>query len=771
MAAVPHMAEGGRVSPTGCPVSAEAAAFDPFGGPYQVDPGDALRWSREKEPVFYSPELGYWVVSRYEDVKAVFRDNILFSPANVLEKITPAPPEALDILQSYGFAMKRTMVNEDEPDHMERRRLLMDAFLPEKLLQHEEWIQDLARSYMDRFIDKGRADLTDEMFRELPMTVALHFLGVAEEDARDLRAFSVAHTINTWGRPTAEEQLEIAHDVGRFWQSAQRALDRMMADPTGTGWMYDSIRAHHTHPDIVPESYLRSMMMAILVAAHETTAFATSNAFRTLLSNPASWNAICANPALIPSAVEECLRVAGSAVAWRRVATADTEIAGVRIPKGGKLLIVQASANKDALHWENADAVDIYRDNAAEHLTFGYGAHQCMGKNIARMEMRVILDEFVRRLPHISLVEGQSFDYLPNTSFRGPKSIWVEWDPAKNPERRDKSVLAPTKGHPIGPPARDDILRDVVVSQVVTEVEDIIRVELEAADGSILPDWSPGAHIDVVLGPWRRKYSLCGRQGDRSALSIAILKEPAGRGGSAYFHDTLTHGTRLRIGGPKNHFKLDLAAEHFVLVAGGIGITPILAMADALKAQNRSYELHYCGRSRARMAFLERVLGDHGAATTLHVSDVGQRLDLASQFAHIVPGTQVYACGPERLLSALETLAAAWPEGALKTEHFTSDTQTLDPTREQAFDAILEDSDLRLRVDADQTLLEALEAAGIDMPYDCREGLCGTCEVAVLEGEIDHRDKVLSTAERSAQTRMMACCSRAQPGSTLKLGL
>lgn len=758
------------LSPTGCPVSPEAAEFDPFDAPYQLDPAEALRWFREQEPVFYSPKLDYWVVSRYEDVKAVFRDNVTFSPSIALEKLTPAPPEATKILEGYGFAMRRTMVNEDEPDHMERRRLLMDAFLPENLEKHEAWVRELVRDYMDRFIDKGRADLVGEMFREIPMTVALRFLGVPNEDAKELRKFSVAHTLNTWGRPSPEQQLQIAEDVGQFWKTAQAILDRMCADPSGEGWMYDSIRMHNRHPDIVPESYLRSMMMAILVAAHETTAFATTNAFRTLLSNRESWNDICENPALIPSAIEECLRAAGSVVAWRRIATEDTLVGSKKIPKGGKLLIVQASANRDPRHFENPDEFDIYRHNAAEHFTFGYGAHQCMGKNIARMEMRIILDEFVRRLPHIDLVEDQSFEYLPNTSFRGPTSLWVEWEPAQNPERCHQAVLeSPTLFH-IGAPIKEDILRRVVVAEVEREAEAVIRIDLVDPHGRELPDWTPGSHIELVSGEWRRYYSLCGTRDDRNRLSIAILREPQGRGGSVHFHDTVKSGDILHIAGPKNHFHLDETATRYTLIAGGIGITPIIAMADRLKALGKPYVLHYCGAGRRTMAFLERVERDHSAALTLYAGDEGCRLDLPSALCSLAEGEQVYACGPERLLEALESQAVCLPEGVLHVEHFTARSNILDPENEHAFEVVLADSDLTLQVGNQQTLLEALTAAGVDVPSDCCEGLCGTCEVAVTDGHIDHRDLVLSRTERKANDRMMACCSRAA-GKRLTLAL
>ena len=752
---------GHGVSPTGCPISARAAAFNPFEGAYQVDPAEALKWAREEEPVFYSPELGYWVVTRYEDVKAVFRDHLLFSPANALEKIVPATPEVLEVLDSYGFNMQRTMVNEDEPDHMARRRLLMDDFLPEKLAKHEPAVGALARQYMDKFIDRGHADLVKDIFYEIPLTVALHFLGVPDEGADQLKKYIAANTLNTWGRPTPEQQLEVAETVGKFWQTANKILDEMWADPTGEGWMYETIRQHEKHPDIVPESYMRSMMMAILAAAHETTSNATANAFLTLLRDREAWEDLCANPGLIPAAVEECLRVGGSIIAWRRVATADCEVGGVKIPEGGKLLIVQISGNKDESHWENPDVVDIYRDNAAEHLSFGYGAHQCMGKNIARMEMRVFLDEFTRRLPHMRLVEGQTFEYLPNTSFRGPEKLLVEWDPEQNPEREEPSVLEAGQSFKIGAPAKDDILRQVVVKAVEPAAEGVTRIVLADPRGRALPDWSAGAHVDLVSEGFRRKYSLCGRPG--GTYELAILCEDEGRGGSKHFSG-LSAGDVVQIAGPKNHFRLDESAASHVLIAGGIGITPILAMADRLKALGRPYRLHYCGSARGRMAHLERADADHGAE--LHVSDEGSRLDFST--LELGEGTLVYACGPERMLEALEQ--QAWGEGVLRVEHFSAGSSLLDPSKEHGFEAVLRDSDLVVQVAPDQTLLEALTAAGVDVPCDCGEGLCGTCEVDVVEGDVDHRDKVLGASERAVGDRMMACCSRAS-GKKIVLGL
>ncbi|SPU95060.1 ferredoxin [Burkholderia cenocepacia] len=435
-----HPAPAAATAPNGCPVSAAAAAFDPFDDGYQQDPPEYVRWAREREPVFYSPKLGYWIVTRYDDIKAIFRDNLTFSPSIALEKITPTGAEANAVLASYGFALNRTLVNEDEPAHMPRRRALLDPFTPEALKRHEPMVRRLAREYVDRFIDDGRADLVDQMLWEVPLTVALHFLGVPEEDMDTLREYSIAHTINTWGRPKPEEQVAVAHAVGKFWQFAGKVLDKMREDPSGPGWMQYGIRKQKTLPDVITDSYLHSMMMAGIVAAHETTANATANAMKLLLQHPDAWRDICDDPSLIPNAVEECLRHNGSVAAWRRLATKDVTIGGVAVPAGSKLLIVTSSANHDEARFADADLFDIRRENASDQLTFGYGSHQCMGKNLARMEMQIFLEEFTRRLPHMKLAE-QRFTYVPNTSFRGPEHLYVEWDPAANPERRDPSAL------------------------------------------------------------------------------------------------------------------------------------------------------------------------------------------------------------------------------------------------------------------------------------------------------------------------------------------
>jgi cytochrome P450/ferredoxin-NADP reductase len=754
-----------HTSPAGCPVTERAAAFDPFEDEYQQDPPEYLRWAREQEPIFFSPKLGYWVVTRYDDIKAIFRDNITFSPSIALEKITPTGEEANAVLSSYNYAMNRTLVNEDEPAHMARRRVLMEPFTPEALKHHEPMVRQLAREYVDRFIDDGHADLVDQMLWEVPLTVALHFLGVPEEDMDLLRKYSIAHTVNTWGRPKPEEQVAVAHAVGNFWQLAGKILEKMRIDPSGPGWMKYGIRKQADYPDVVTDSYLHSMMMAGIVAAHETTANAAANALKILLQHPTAWREICEDPSLLPNAVEECLRHNGSVAAWRRLVTKDVRIGGIDIAAGSKLLIVMSSANHDERHFEDPDLVDIRRDNSSEHLTFGYGAHQCMGKNLARMELQIFLEELTKRLPHLRLCE-QKFTYVPNTSFRGPEHVRVEWDPALNPERANPELLDANSPVRIGEPSRHAISRSVVVAGMTRLTDDIVRLRLTSPDGRALPRWMPGAHIDVECGSpdMSRQYSLCGDPDDTQGLEIAVLRESDSRGGSVWIHDSLKVGDRLKIRGPRNHFRFDESVKRAIFVAGGIGITPIIAMALRAKRLGIDYEIHYSGRARKTMTCVDELLEIHGGRLHVYAKDEGRRCDLTALLATPMADTAIFACGPTRMLESLESCCAAWPDDAVRFEHFYSTIGTLDPAKEHAFEAELKDSGIVITVAANQTLLAALRAANIDVQSDCLEGLCGSCEVRVLSGQVDHRDVVLTRAERDESSKMMSCCSRAVGG-------
>lgn len=425
-------------TPTGCPISHQAAAFDPFKGDYQVNPADSLRLARAEEPVFYSPVLDYWVVTRYDDIKEIFKNPELFSAAITLEQITPVSEEAIEILDGYDFAPGPTIVNEDEPIHTARRRALFAPFEADAVADLAPMITEVVNDYIDRFVKRGQADLVDDLFYEVPCIVALKFLGVPDEDIETCRQFGMQQTLFTWGRPPAEEQNRVATGMGQFWEFAGGLVERLKKTPDAAGWIPHAIRVQAEDPELITDNYLQNIMMSGILAAHETTTNASGNAFRTLLENRTAWEALCEDPALIPKAIEECLRYAGSVVAWRRMTTDDTTVGGVEIPAGSRVLIVTASANRDETMFPEPDTFDINRKNARRHLTFGLGAHTCMGATLARQELRIFIGEISRRLPHLRLLEDQSFTYLPNTSFRGPEHVLVEWDPTQNPIPEDR---------------------------------------------------------------------------------------------------------------------------------------------------------------------------------------------------------------------------------------------------------------------------------------------------------------------------------------------
>ncbi|KQS60697.1 ferredoxin [Geodermatophilus sp. Leaf369] len=284
--------------------------------------------------------------------------------------------------------------------------------------------------------------------------------------------------------------------------------------------------------------------------------------------------------------------------------------------------------------------------------------------------------------------------------------------------------------------------------------EGVVVLQLADPTGADLPAWTPGAHVDLLLtDELTRQYSLCGDPADRSVYRIGVLREPAGRGGSAYVHDRLREGDDVDVQGPRNHFEL-APSPRYLFIAGGIGITPILPMAAAARAAGADHELHYGGRSRRSMAFLAELEG------TLHPQDEVGLLDLDALLGTPRPDTLVYCCGPEPLLAAVEEHCAGWPAGTLHVERFAP-KDAGDVVRAEGFEVELSLTGTTITVTPEQSVLAALEAAGVDVLSSCQEGTCGTCETAVLAGDVDHRDSLLTPDEQAANDTMFVCVSRA----------
>ncbi|WP_243713158.1 PDR/VanB family oxidoreductase [Actinomadura sp. 6K520] len=283
----------------------------------------------------------------------------------------------------------------------------------------------------------------------------------------------------------------------------------------------------------------------------------------------------------------------------------------------------------------------------------------------------------------------------------------------------------------------------------------VMGLTLRAVDGGTLPSWRPGAHIDVVLGDGLvRQYSLCGDPNDSRTWRLGVLKEGPG---STVVHERVRPGDRLVTRGPRNHFALE-DASGYLFLAGGIGITPILPMVAAADAAGIEWRLVYGGRRRSTMAFLD-VLSAYGDKVDIRPQEEFGLLDLDAALATAAPGTLVYCCGPEPMLAAAEERCAVLTPGSLRTERFTPKPVT---GPNEAFEVELALSGRTLPVEPGLSILETVEKAGVDVLSSCREGTCGTCETPVLEGEPDHRDSVLTEAERADGSFMMICVSRAR---------
>lgn len=296
------------------------------------------------------------------------------------------------------------------------------------------------------------------------------------------------------------------------------------------------------------------------------------------------------------------------------------------------------------------------------------------------------------------------------------------------------------------------------------EAEGIASFVLEATDGTALPAHTAGAHIDVHVAPGLvRQYSLCNDPVDRSVYRIAVLREPQSRGGSAGMHAQVHDGSVLSISAPRNYFPLFSGATRTLLLAGGIGITPILAMARTLHAQGEPFDLHYCGRSASRMAFIDELKKSAFASSVqVHLDDgePQQRFNAQKVAENPQPGVHLYVCGPSGFMDHVLTTArtVGWADEQLHREYFAA--APVDTSADGAFTVQLAKSQLRCDIPADKSVLEVLLSRGIDIPYSCEAGVCGTCLTRVIAGTPDHRDSFLTDAEKDAGDQFLPCCSR-----------
>lgn len=731
---------------------ADAVHFDPLSYAAYDHPFDLYRQLRDHAPVYYNAERDLYVVSRYADVSACLR--------NHGQMVNALGNDIDGTHDSYGVGM---LVCQDQPRHTVLRDALRRSFSAREILAMEERIRDVSRRLLGEMREKGSGDFTEDVALPLVFDVALRLTGVPETDAKyfiDHLWRAMARTVGRLGVPddAAAANRESEEHIAEVVEQ-RRAAGVDASAPDAISQILVAVENGRVHPaEVVGLAHL------VLSAATDAPAALLTNCIAVLDKYPALQRHLGEHPEKIASFVEEVLRYDGPAQNLSRQTTSEVTVGGVTIPANSRVMVLMASANRDERVFENPDEFDVDRVFTADNkiLSFGEGIHSCMGAPIARLTARVMLETLladtevrVVGMPERwvkQMVRGFSKLPVSLTSRAGEPAHAVQHHTTKITLTSSWSVESDEPARP------HEFEASVRVEGKQAVADGVVALTLREVDGHPLPEWEPGAHVDLILDQAAtRQYSLCGDASDPGTYRLGILCDPNGSGGSLFVHDRLQAGDVVRVRGPRNNFPL-VSSPGYLFIAGGIGITPILPMIAAAEKSGAEWRLVYGGRQRASMAFLDE-LAAYGDRVSVLPQDETGLLDLDALLGSPRPGTLVYCCGPEPLLNAVEQRCADWPKRSLHVERFVARPLS-EPVLTGPFEVHLAQSDLTLTIPPDRSILSVLEEAGAPVLSSCAEGTCGTCETPVLEGLPDHRDSVLDEEAREAGDCMMICVSR-----------
>ena len=404
-----------------CPVIAD---FDPLGPAYQEDPHGVMQDMRANAGVFFSPVLNRYVICGFEDVESILLNPADFSSANTVTPVTPLSEPARAQLAS-AFPRIPTLSNADGERHTRMRRYVASVFSARRQKSLRPRIEARIGELVAAMLGRSTVDFYAELAYPLPASTAFELLGFPAQDTAQIKAWVSDRQLITWGRPSPDKQLQIAANVAAFSDYIEDVIRQRMAAGRDDA-ISELVAIHRREPEALTLVDIANIVFLLAAGAHETTTALLVHCVRRLLENPAQWDLVCADPRLIPGAVEEALRYDASQFAWSRVVVRDTRVGGVDIPAGAELYIVLGSANHDESAFPDPGTFDIRRDRGRHHLSFGKGIHFCVGAPLARLQAEIVLTTLARQAPGLSLHSGQAFPYEENLAIRSPKQLLLD---------------------------------------------------------------------------------------------------------------------------------------------------------------------------------------------------------------------------------------------------------------------------------------------------------------------------------------------------------
>jgi len=702
-----------------------------------LDPWTHYARMRSLGPVIYLPRNGNFALTRHAEVSAALRDNARFV-------------SGLGVAgDSFGCAhLRGNTVASDPPRHDRLRKAMAPPLFPGALAAIRPKIDATAVALIESLTAKDGFDTPRDLSRHLPLAIVRDMVGFPDHGQERMlkwaaAAFDVLGRQNRRGRDGVAVIGEMRAFIG----------DEINPDTVRPGsWtarILGLVSDGVLDPELAPYA-IRDYTNPSL----DTTISATSHLVWQLSRNPRVWETLRSDPSLCRNAANEAVRLGSPVRSFTRTTAVDVEIAGVAIPAGRRVMMLYGAANRDGSVFPDPDRFDLSRP-ANLHLGFGSGIHMCVGMHLAQLEMVALLEAMI---PRVERIRCDPPRMVLNNTISAIAEMATRFEPARTRRPTRRPTHRPTR-RPMARAvaAADDTPLELRVTDRFAAAEDIICLDLA---GHALPPAEPGSHVDLFLREGLvRQYSLTGDLG-RPGYRIAVQIERDGRGGSRSVSDLAWPGASLRVGRPRNGFPLRPDSRRAVLFSGGIGLTPILAMAYELARRKRDFHWHLSARSLARVAFLGEILSSPFAdRVTIYRDDDPGPGTIADAFAEIDGADRIYLCGPEGYMDLVtgQARAAGVPHDHIHLERFGAE---IDPTG-SAFEVVARKSGKTLAVDPKSTILHALRSVGIPVPNACRNGVCGSCLTPILEGRADHRDLVLTDAEKAANTRIAVCCSRA----------